>query len=199
MALLLKELSLKPQSSEKTQLLQVLDQLAARISWLRDPQTKIRLMSGLSRYYQQLGSSDRATTVLTRAIQFSLKQPNARLRTSDLGRLLTTASEVKQTPLIAPLLSSIEFSLDLLIEPAPPNENVTLFQVTIPLTLAQAYVETRQPAKALRLVDRVATRVPTNQQNPDLARLYLQLDREDKAKPYLNTILKGYIAVLSEL
>ena len=46
MALLLKELSLKPQSSEKTQLLQVLDQLAARISWLRDPQTKIRLMSG---------------------------------------------------------------------------------------------------------------------------------------------------------
>ena len=111
-----------------------------------------------------------------------------------MGRLLTTASEAKQTPLIAPLLSSIEFSLDPLIEPAPPNENVTLFQVTIPLTLAQAYVETRQPAKALRLVDRVATRVPTNQQNPDLARLYLQLDREDKAKPDLNTILKGYIS-----
>lgn len=190
MDLLLKELSLNPQPSEKTQLVQVLDQLATRIERLRDPQMKVGLMSALSRYYQQLNSSDRATTILTRAIQFSLNQPNARLRAADLSRLLTTADELKQTSKIAPLLSSIESSFKPLLPPASPNEDVT--QVTIPLTLAQAYID-QQPAKALQLIDQVAKFVPINQQNPDIARLYLQLNREDKAKPYLNTILKGYI------
>ncbi len=190
MDLLLKELSLNPQPSEKTQLLQVLDQLATRIERLRDPQVKIGLMSALSRYYQQLNSSDRATAILTRAIQFSLNQPNTRLRAADLSRLLTTAYELKQTPKIASLLSSIESAFKPLLSPASPNEDVT--QVTIPLSLAQAYID-QQPAKALQIIDQVAKFVPINQQNPDIARLYLQLNREDKAKPYLNTILKGYI------
>lgn len=190
MELLLKELSLNSQPSEKNQLLQVLDQLATRIERLRDPQSKIGLMSALSRYYQKLSSSDRATSVLTRAIQFSLNQPNTRLRAADLSLLLTTASELKQTPKIASLLSSIESAFKPLLPPASPTEDVT--QVTIPLTLAQAYID-QQPAKALQLIDQVAKFVPINQQNPDIARLYLQLNREDKAKPYLNTILKGYI------
>ncbi|MBD2020947.1 hypothetical protein H6F43_12235 [Leptolyngbya sp. FACHB-36] len=195
MALLLKELSLKPQSGETAQLLQIFDRLAAQIERLDDPQVKVGLMSGLARFYQQLGSSDRATTTLTRAIEFSLKQLNPRIGVSNLGRVLTTALELKQAPKIAPLLNSVESSIESLIQPAGPNENATVFQVTIPLTLAQVYVETQQPEKALRLVDRAAKFAPPNQQNPDLARLYLQLNQADKAKPYLNAILKGYIPV----
>lgn len=190
-ASLLKELSRNPQFRKQAQLAQVFDQLAARIERFRDPQAKVRLMAGLARYSQQLGSPDRAAALLTRAIQFSLKQPDARLRAADLGLLLTTASELKQTPKIAALLDSIESSIVPLIQPAPPNEIAT--QIITPLALAQAYLETQQPAKALRLVDQVVKVVPINQQNPDLARLYLQLNQEAKAKPYLNTILKGYI------
>nr|WP_290225870.1 hypothetical protein [Trichocoleus desertorum] len=191
MASLLKELSRNPQFRKQAQLAQVFDQLAARIERFRDPQAKARLMSGLARYYQQIGLPDRATALLTRAIQFTLKQPDARFRAADLGLLLTTASELKQTPKIASLLDSMESAIVPLIPPAPPTEIAT--QIITPLALAQAYLETQQPAKALRLVDQVAKVVPINWQNPDLARLYLQLGQEAKAKPYLNTILKGYI------
>ncbi|MBW4526105.1 MAG: hypothetical protein KME18_13040 [Phormidium tanganyikae FI6-MK23] len=186
MDLLLKELS---QPSEKAQLLSILDQLATRIDRLPETDLKYGLISGLARYYQQLGRTDRATIVLTRAIQTVLKQPNARYRASHLGGLLTTASELKQTPKIAPLLSQIETAIVSTMR--PPNENITLFQVTVPLTLAQAYFETNQSAKALQIVDRVSKFAPSSQLNPDIARLYLQLKREDKAKPYLNTILRS--------
>ncbi|MGG6264902.1 tetratricopeptide repeat protein [Leptolyngbya sp. AN03gr2] len=183
--LLLKELS---QPSEKIQLLGILDRLAARIEQLSDEQIKYRLMAGLARYYQRLGASDRATTVLTRGIQASLKQSNARSRTSQLGGLLVTASELKQTPKIAGLLGQAESAI---VATMQSGQTVPLlFQVTVPLTLAQSYLEANQPAKTLQIVDRVTKFAPATQLNPDIARLYLQLKREDKARPYLNKILK---------
>lgn len=185
MDLLLREIS-KP--TEKTQLLGLLDKLAARIDRLSDEQMKYRLMAALAKYYQQLGAPERATTVLTRSIQASLKQSNARSRTSQLGGLLVTASELKQTPKISALLSQAESAI---VATMQSGQNLTLFQVTVPLALAQSYLEANQPAKALQMVDRVTKFAPATQVNPDITRLYLQLKRPDKAQPYLNTILKN--------
>ncbi|GAP98726.1 hypothetical protein NIES2104_52820 [Leptolyngbya sp. NIES-2104] len=174
--------------SEKSQLLGILDKLAARIDQLSDQQIKYRLMAAVAKYYQQLGAPDRATTVLTRSIQSSLKQSNARSRTSQLGGLLVTASELKQTPKISALLGQVESAI---VATMQPGQNLTLFQVTVPLALAQSYLEANQPAKALQIVDRVTKFAPATQINPDITRLYLQLKRPDKAQPYLNTILKN--------
>ncbi|BAU10370.1 hypothetical protein LEP3755_08540 [Leptolyngbya sp. NIES-3755] len=185
--LVLKEIS-KP--SESTQLIGILDKLAPRIEQLSDEQIKYRLMAGLAQYYQRLGASDRATTILNRAIQASLKQSNARSRTSQLGGLLVTASELKQTPKIAGLLGQAESAIVETMQPARPNENIMLFQVTVPLALAQSYFEANQPAKALQIVDRVTKFAPATQLNPDIARLYLLLKRQDKAQPYINRILR---------
>ncbi|MBE9008955.1 hypothetical protein IQ250_01880 [Pseudanabaenaceae cyanobacterium LEGE 13415] len=181
--LVLKEIS---KSSERTQLIGILDKLATRINQLSDEQIKYRLMAALAGYYQRLGASDRTTTILTRAIQSSLKQTNPRSRTSQLGGLLVTASELKQTPKIAALLGQVESAI---VTTMQPGQNIPLYQVTVPLALAQSYFEVNQPAKALQIVDRVTKFAPATQLNPDIARLYLQLKREDKAKPYINRIL----------
>lgn len=187
MELLLRE-RLSP--SQKVQLLQVLDKVTARIEQIRNPQQKIELLSNLPHYYQQLGKRDRVTAVLTRAIQLSLKQSDALVRATNLGALLTTASQLQQTPKIAPFLGSIESAIVPLIRPGQVGLTPTLFQLTIPTSLAQAYAETQQPTKALRLLDRIAVLSPSRGGDPVIARLYLQIKRPDKATPYLNALVK---------
>lgn len=157
----------------------MLDQVTAQIERIRDPQQKVVLLSNLPRYYQQLGASDRTTTVLTRAIQLSLKQSNALDRAMNLGALLTTASQLQQTAKIAPFLSAIEAAL------VPGQVGLDPL-----LRLAQAYADTQQPTQALRLLDRVAVLSPSRGGDPVLARLYLQLKRLDKATPYLKALVK---------
>ncbi|MBD1846744.1 hypothetical protein H6F89_25705 [Cyanobacteria bacterium FACHB-63] len=188
LALLLKDRS--PQLNQKAQLIKVLDQVTAQIERIRNSQQKIVLLSSLPRYYQQLGAADRATAVLTRAVQLSLKQSDALDRAMNLSALLATAAQLQQTPKIKPFLESIEAAIVPLIRPGQVGLDPLLFQVTIPSSLAQVYADTQQPAKALRLLDRVAVLSPPSGGNPVLARLYLQLKRPDKATPYLNALVK---------
>ncbi|MBW4528446.1 MAG: hypothetical protein KME18_25260 [Phormidium tanganyikae FI6-MK23] len=183
-ALLLEDLS---QKSEKAQLLNRLDRLAVRLERLPDTSGKVKYITALVRFYPKLDAPDRATSVLNRVIQSSLKQPNAQLRAANLGELLATASDLKQSPKIAASLSAIESVVVPAMRSTQKNPTV---QVTAPLSLVQAYVETQQPAKALKLIDQVAKFSPPSEQNPDMARLYLRLDREDKAMPYLTQLVK---------
>lgn len=178
------------QESEKVQLLNSLDRLTLRIEQLPDASGKVKYIAALARFYPKLAAPDRATSVLNRAIQSSLKQPDAQLRAANLGELLATASELKQSPKIAASLSAVE---SVIVPAMQSAQNNTTVQVTAPLSLVQAYVETQQPAKALRLIDQVANFSLPSQQNPDIARLYLRLDREDKAMPYLTQLAKKSI------
>jgi tetratricopeptide (TPR) repeat protein len=180
---LLRDLPTQPQPQQKAQLIKVLDQVTAQSERIRDPQQKIVLLSNLPRYYQQLGASDRTTTVLTRAIQLSLKQSNALDRAMNLGALLTTASQLQQTSRIAPFLSAIEAAIVPLMRPGQVGRDPLL-------RLAQAYADTQQPTQALRLLDRVAVFSPSRGGDPVLARLYLQLKRLDQATPYLKALVK---------
>ena len=188
--LLLKELAPQLQPNQKAQFIKVLDQVTAQIERIRNSKQKIDLLSSLPRYYQQLGASDRAATILTRAVQLSLKQPDALDRATKLGALLTTTQQLQQTSKITPFLGSIESAIEPLIRPGQVGSDPLLFQVTIPCSLAQAYADTQQPAKALRMLDRVAVLSPAISGNPVLARLYLQIKRSDKAAPYLNALVK---------
>jgi tetratricopeptide (TPR) repeat protein len=180
---LLRDLPTQPQPQQKAQLIKVLDQVTAQSERIRDPQQKIVLLSNLPRYYQQLGASDRTTTVLTRAIQLSLKQSNALDRAMNLGALLTTASQLQQTAKIAPFLSAIEAAIVPLMSPGQVGRDSLL-------RLAQAYADTQQPTQALRLLDRVAVFSPSRGGDPVLARLYLQLKRLDQATSYLKALVK---------
>jgi WD40 repeat protein/tetratricopeptide (TPR) repeat protein len=188
--LLLRDVASGLQPNQKEQFIQVLDQVTAQIERIRDPKQKIELLSSLPLYYQQLGASDRTTTTLTRAIQLSLKQTDALDRATKLGTLLTSATQLQQASKIAPFFDSIESVIVPLIRPGQVGLNPTLFQVTIPCSLAQAYADAGQFAKALRLLDRVAVLSPPKGGDPVLARLYLQIKRPDKAAPYLNALVK---------
>jgi tetratricopeptide (TPR) repeat protein len=142
----------------------------------------------IARFYSQLKKNDRTATVLEQSLQASLKQPDARLRGLEIGRILKAAIDLKQIAKIAPYADRIAVAIEPSIKALTPSD--LRFNAVAPLALAELYGTLQQPDKGLKLLDRIAKLLPKDALNPEIPRLYLQLGKFDQAQIYIDRLMK---------
>lgn len=163
--------------AQTRQFVTAFDRLASKIENLTNEPNQDVLIANLAKYYQQLGQGKQVAALLDRALESELKKPVNQRR---FVVLLTAAIDLGQSPALAARLPKIESTI------AATNP-------TLVLRLAQAYQATGNHAKALALFDRFAKGQNPETLQPELVVGYVKLNRLDKAKPYLEAILQGYI------
>jgi tetratricopeptide (TPR) repeat protein len=176
--------------AERAQVLAVLDkltvQLASRLA-ANEPEMGNYAIA-IARFYSQLKQSDRAAKLLEQSLQASLKQPDARLRGLEIGRILKAAIDLKQTAKIAPYADRIAEAIEPSVNLLTPRD--LRFNAVAPLALAEIYGTNKQPDKGIKLLDRVAKLLPKDTVNPEIPRLYLQLGKFDQAQVYIDRLMK---------
>ena len=161
------------------QLITIFDRLAAKLETLSDEPNRDVLIANLAKYYQQLGQSDRAAALLNRAIQMELQAPVNHQRFSVLLRMVL---ELGYSETIAKKLPRIETAIN---ETADPLSM---------LAIAQNYQAVGNSAKALVWLDRLAQlQDRASIVQTGMVTAYVQLNRLDRAQPYLNMMLEGFI------
>jgi hypothetical protein len=171
--------------AERAQIVAILDKLTAQLA---NGLEMGNYSISLARFYSQLKQPDRTATVLEQRLQASLKQPDARLRGLEIGRILKAAIDLKQTAKMAPYLEQIAVAIEPSLKALTPND--LRFGAVAPLALVEAYGSTQQTDKGIKLLDRVAKLLPQDAPNPEIPRLYLQLGKVDQAKPYIDRLRK---------
>lgn len=161
------------------QLIAIFDRLTAKIETLSDEPNRDSLIANLAKYYQQLGRSDRAAALLDRAIQMELQAPVNNRRFSVLLRMVL---ELGHSQTIATKLPQIETTIN---EAADPLSM---------LAIAQNYQAVGNSAKALAWLDRLAQlQDRASIVQTGMVTTYVQLNRLDRAQPYLAKMLAGFI------
>jgi tetratricopeptide (TPR) repeat protein len=176
--------------AERAQIVAILDKLTAQIapSVAANQADMVNYSISLARFYSQLNRSDRTATVLEQSLQASFKQPDARLRGLEIGRILKGAIELKQTAKMAPYADKIVVAIEPSVKALTPSD--LRFNAVAPLALAELYGILQQPDKGLKLLDRVAKLLPKDAVNPEIPRLYLQLGKSDQAQVYIDRLMK---------
>ncbi|MGI0490223.1 tetratricopeptide repeat protein [Alkalinema pantanalense CENA528] len=162
---------------QRSQLIATSDRLVPKIAVLTNEPNRDVLFANLAKYYQRLGQGNRAGALLDQALQAELKVAANQRR---FTVLLKAATDLGQSTTIAPRLPQLEAT-------------ITATHPELILRLAQAYQSAGNQTKALALFDRFAKTQKPETLQPELVIGYVKLNRLEKAKPYLDAILKGYI------